>query len=208
MQVDVLLSQLTSREQTIMRLLYGLEETDGRTLNAKEVAAHLGVVPRTIQQAVRRALRKLRMVPDTAAPASATRSHQAASQAEKQEKRLARRAEQEAQVAGAYVRLEAQGRPITMLALAQEAQVGTTIANRYLCAQWGTVAQRLHRAYAERVPQAGSITVEQLAKAARVSERAASDFLHRQRGTVRQARSRRNSVPTSTANPGRVIVRK
>ena len=77
-----------------------------------------------------------------------------------------------------------------MLSLAREAQVSTTTANAYLCQRWGTVPQRLQKAYAELVPVEAAITVERLAKAARVGERAASDFLHAQRGTTRQARPR------------------
>lgn len=192
-----MLSRLTSHEQTIIRLLYGLEENDGRTLTPKEIAALLGVVPKTIQRTARRALRKLRLPAQMVVPASHTPRQQGRTQAEMHAQHLARRAEQEAKVAAAYARLEAQEEPMTMLALAREAQVGTTIANRYLCARWGTVQQRLEQAYAKLVPEAGAITVERLARAARVSERAASDFLHGQRGTVRQARPRRKAVLTA-----------
>ncbi len=101
-------------------------------------------------------------------------------------------------MADAYARLEAQGVVITMLALAQAAQVGTTIANAYLCKRWGTVQQRLEQAYARLVTEDGPITVERLAKAARVSERASSNFLHVQRGTVRQVHPRRKSLLPSS----------
>ncbi len=90
--------------------------------------------------------------------------------------------------------MEAEGRAITMLRLAQEAQVGTTIANAYLCRRWGTVPQRLERAYATLVESGAVITVRGLGKAARVSERAASDFLHGQRGTTRQKRPRHKTA--------------
>jgi hypothetical protein len=70
----------------------------------------------------------------------------------------------------------------------------TTIANAYLCRRWGTIPQRLERAYADLVPTGVAITVERLARAARVGERAASDFLHEQRGTIRQARPRQKPV--------------
>jgi len=81
-----------------------------------------------------------------------------------------------------------------MLRLAHEAQVGTTTANAYLCRRWGTIPQRLERAYDALAPTGAVITVERLARTARVGERAASDFLHEQRGTTRQARPRRKAV--------------
>jgi RNA polymerase sigma factor (sigma-70 family) len=185
-QVETLLGRLTPREQTMLRLFYGLEEADGRTLTRQEIAALLGIAPRTVQRALKRALRKLHATPQETTPTPGQRIPEA----EKQAQRQARRAAQEASVAAAYARMEAQGLPITMLALAREAQVGTTIANAYLCQRWGTVPQRLEQAYAELAPTAAAITVERLAKAARVSERAASDFLHGQRGTTRQSRPR------------------
>jgi RNA polymerase sporulation-specific sigma factor len=191
LQVETLLARLTPREQMVLRLFYGLEESDGRRLTRQEIAALLGVVPGTVQGALKRALRKLRTAPQE----RANQTHgQRMQDAEKQAQRLARRAEQEASLVQAYTRLEAQGLPITMLALAREAQVGTTMANAYLCQCWGTVPQRLERAYAELIPTEAAITVERLAKTARVSERAASDFLHVQRGTTRQARSRQKTV--------------
>src|SRR5260370_31634928 len=85
---------------------------------------------------------------------------------DKEAERQARRAAQEASLAEAYARLEA--------------QVSSTIANAYLCRRWGTVPQRLQRAYAELIQMGAAITVERLAKAARVGEQAASDFLHEQ----------------------------
>jgi hypothetical protein len=75
--------------------------------------------------------------------------------------------------------------------------VGTTTANAYLCRRWGTISQRLQRAYAALVPTGGAITVERLARTARVGERAASDFLHVQRGTTRQARPRHKAMRPS-----------
>jgi len=165
----------------------------------REIAALLGVVPGTIQQAVARSFRKLRIVARTAQHMPQSTNRQATKEAEsKQAQCKARRAEQEARVADAYARLEAQGVVITMLALAQAAQVGTTIANAYLCKRWGTVQQRLEQAYARLVTEDGPITVERLAKAARVSERASSNFLHVQRGTVRQVHPRRKSLLPSS----------
>jgi RNA polymerase sigma factor (sigma-70 family) len=194
LQVEALLARLTPREQTVLRLYYGLEESDGRRLTRQEIAALLGVVPGTVQGALKRALRKLRTAPKERANST---PGQRIPEAEKQAQRLARRAEQEANLVQAYTWLEAQELPITMLALAREAQVGTTMANAYLCQRWGTIPQRLERAYAQLVPTEAVITVERLARTARVSERAASDFLHVQRGTTRQARPRQTPVRCS-----------
>jgi DNA-binding CsgD family transcriptional regulator len=193
-QVETLLARLTPREQTVLRLYYGLEGSDGRRLTRREIAALLGVVPGTVQGALKRAMRKLRTAPQE----RANPTHgQLMQDAEKPAQSLAWRAEQEASLVQAYTRLEAQGLPITMLALAREAQVGTTMANAYLCQRWGSVKQRLERAYAQLTATEAAITVERLAKTARVSERAASDFLHVQRGTTRQARPRQKPVRDS-----------
>ena len=186
LRVKTLLIRLTPREQRILRLFYGLDEADGRTLSRTEIAALLDLTPGAVKGAIRRALRKLRAAPKEPPPAQEPR--------DKEAERQARRAAQEASLDQAYAHLEAQGLPITMLALAREAQVGTTVAHAYLCRRWGMVSQRLERAYAELVLTGAFITVERLAKAARVSERAASDFLHVQRGTSRQARPRHKPV--------------
>ena len=186
LRVETLLVRLTPRERTILRLFSGLDEADGRTLSRTEIAALLGLTPGAVKGAIRRALRKLRAAPKEPPPAQEPR--------DKEAERQARRAAQEASLDRAYARLEAQGLPITMLALAREAQVGTTVANSYLCRRWGTVPQRLDRTYAALALTGAFITVERLAKAARVSERAASDFLHVQRGTARQARPRHKPV--------------
>jgi hypothetical protein len=126
-----------------------------------------------VRDALNRGVRKLR-APAEPGPTPKQRLKEAEQQA--------RRAAQEASLEQAYPRLEAQGRAITMLSLAQEAQVSSTTVNAYLCQRWGTVPQRLERASAQLVQEGAVITVERLAKAARVSERSASDFLHMQHG--------------------------
>jgi RNA polymerase sigma factor (sigma-70 family) len=156
LRVETLLARLTAREQTIIQLLYGLDKADGRTLNRSEIAALLGVTPGTVKGAIRRALRKLRAAPKEVA----TVEEQRKKGAERHAQREARRATQEASLEEAYARLEGQGCSITLLRLAQEAQVGTTPANAYLCRRWGTIPQRLQRAYTELVPTGGVITVE------------------------------------------------
>lgn len=119
-------------------LFYDLEEADGRTLSRTEIAAHLSLAPGAVKGAIRRALRKLRAAPKEPPPRQEPRDKEAEQQAQ--------RAAQEVSLDQAYVRLEAQGLPITMLTLALEAQVGTSVANAYLCWRWGTVPQRLERA--------------------------------------------------------------
>lgn len=119
-------------------LFYGLEEADGRTLSRTEIAAHLSLAPGAVKGAIRRALRKLRAAPKDPPPRQEPRDKEAARQAQ--------RAAQEVSLDQAYARLEAQGLPITMLTLALEAQVGTSVANAYLCRRWGMVPQRLERA--------------------------------------------------------------
>jgi RNA polymerase sigma factor (sigma-70 family) len=185
----------------VLRLLYGLDEADRRTLSRREIVAHLGVAPGAVKGDLRRAFHKLRAAPLDAAQLEKQRQQEAERQAQRQarqavqeDERQARRAEQEASLDQAYARMEAEGRAITMLRLAQEAQVGTTIANAYLLRRWGTVPQRLERAYAALVESGAVITVRGLGKAARVSERAASDFLHGQRGTTRQKRPRHKTA--------------
>ncbi len=172
----------------VLCLCYGLDEADRRTLSRTEIAALLGVTPGAVKGAIRRAFHKMRAAPKEVA----TVEEQRKKEAEKHAQHQARRAAQEASLEESYARLEAQGCSITMLRLAQEAQVGTTTAN--VCRRWGTIPQRLQRAYTELVPTGVVITVERLARAARVGERAASDFLHEQRGTTRQARPRHKAV--------------
>lgn len=200
LHVEGLLARLSAREQMVLRLYYGVEEADGRTLSRTEIAVLLGVTPTAVKGVLQRALRKLRAAPKPATPAQEPREKEA----ERQAQREAKRAVETARLAQAYVRLEAQGRAITMLTLAQEAQVQTTSASVYLCQCWGTIADRLQRAYAQLIPTEAAITVERLAKAARVGERAASDFLHEQRGTTRQARPRHQAMQLSagTAKQG------
>ena len=190
LQVETLLARLTPRERTVLRLCYGLDAADGRQLRRSEIAALLGVAPGAVKGVLRRAFHKLR-----SAPKEVTRlEERREKEAEKHAQRQGRSAAQQASLDQAYARLEAQGVPITMVRLAQEAQVGTTTANAYLCRRWGTIPQRLERAYADLVPTGVAITVERLARAARVGERAASDFLHAQRGTTRQARPRHKAM--------------
>lgn len=134
-----LLAALTQREQQVIRLSYGLDEADGRTFTRKEIAALLGIVPGGVQRTLRRALRKLR-TPQVQQARSATQSQvMQEKQARLAAEREVKRAVEEARLteAEAYTRLKAQGIAITMLRLAQEAQVGTSIANTYLCARWG-----------------------------------------------------------------------
>jgi RNA polymerase primary sigma factor len=188
--VEMLLSRLTAHEQRVLRLCYGLDEADGRTLDRREIAALLGITPDAVKKTLRCAMRKLRAAPQQ----GDRREEQRRRVAEKQAERQARCLAQEASLEEAYMRLEGQGLPITMLTLAREAQVSSTTANAYLCRRWGTIPQRLQRAYAELVPAEAIIKVERLARAARVGERAASDFLHVQRGTTRQVRTRRKAV--------------
>ncbi len=189
-QVEMLLGRLAPHERTVLRLFYGLDEADGRTLSRSEIAALLGITLDAVKKTLQRAIRKLCAVPQEAN----RREEQRKMVVEKQAARQARCLAQEAGLEAAYARLEAQGLPITMLRLAQEAQVGTTLANAYLCRRWGTIPQRLQRAYTELVQAAAVITVERLARTARVGERAASDFLHIQRGTTRRARPRRKTM--------------
>jgi hypothetical protein len=140
-------------------LFYGLEEADGRTLSRTEIAAHLSRAPGAVKGAIRRALRKLRAAPKEPPPRQEPR--------DKEAERQAQRAAQEVSLDQAYARLEAQGLPITVLTLALEAQVGTSAANAYLCRRWGTVPQRLERAYAELLQGAflqGSISGGQRAR--------------------------------------------
>jgi RNA polymerase sigma factor (sigma-70 family) len=190
LQVEALLARLTAHERTVLRLCYGLDEADGRTLSRTEVAVLLGITPAAVKAAIRRAFHKMRAAPKEVVIVEEQRKRGS----ERHTQHEAKRAAQEASLEEAYVRLEAQGCSITMLRLAQEAQVGTTPANAYLRRRWGTIPQRLQQAYSELVQAATVITVERLARAARVGERAASDFLHVQRGTTRQARLRHKAV--------------
>jgi hypothetical protein len=98
-------------------LFYDLEEADGRTLSRTEIAAHLSLAPGAVKGAIRRALRKLRAAPKEPPPRQEPRDKEAEQQAQ--------RAAQEVSLDQAYVRLEAQGLPITMLTLALALGDGT-----------------------------------------------------------------------------------
>jgi len=114
-------------------LFYGLEEADGRTLSRAPQ-------PRTRSRKGRDQARLAQAAccSQGTPPRQEPRDKEAGQQTQ--------RTAQEVSLDQAYARLEAQGLPITMLTLALEAQVGTSVANAYLCRRWGMVPQRLERA--------------------------------------------------------------
>jgi len=91
-QVERLLARLTPRERTVLRLLYGLDEADGRTLSRREIAAHLGVALGAVKGDLWRAFHKLRAASLDAAQLAEHRQQEAERQAQRLAQRAARSA--------------------------------------------------------------------------------------------------------------------
>jgi RNA polymerase sigma factor (sigma-70 family) len=104
-QVEQLLAVLPTQEQQVLRLCYGLDEQDGRTLDRQDVALLLGLSVQQVASLEREALQLLRY--HVGLPGASTSSDRM------QQYHQRRRQEQQARLQRAYEHLQAQGQPIT-----------------------------------------------------------------------------------------------
>lgn len=202
-QVEHLLAILPAREQQVLRLRYGLDEQDGRTLDRQDVALLLGLSVQQVAVLERQALQVLRYQVGLqgASPGSERM----------QQYHQRRRQDQQARLQAAYEHLQAQGQPITRDALCAQAHVDTRAAGIFLAVQgaqgltrrkgdidWSKSTQeRLEAAFAQLVAQGERLSVPRLKAAAHVGASAARAFL------------RNRSVPPqkSPGRPRKAVVR-
>ncbi len=159
-QVEALLSQLTEREQQVLRLRYGLDEADGRCLGPTAIARQLGLDCSTVSHLEYRALRKLR--------ALARLQGNEARQGQEQ-----RRQEQLERLQAACADLERQGLAITVKMLARHSHVDRSAVRPFVRNYWNQHGSEQERLEAEGLP----VTMANLCSRAHVGSRAAAAFL-------------------------------
>jgi RNA polymerase primary sigma factor len=172
-QVEELLTRLTPREQQVLRLRYGLNETDRRCHAPTAIARKLGLDCSTVRNLERGALEKLRGTKHPRDDAHA---------------REQRRNAQHQRLEDACSMLEAQGAPISVRSLARLAHVDKTVIRPFLQLYWeqqGSEQERLEAACAELEAEGLPFTIAHLCSRAHVGSRAAAAFLKHYHPTVR-----------------------
>jgi len=185
LQVESLLATLPAREQRVLRLRYGLDEQDGRTLDHEDVACELGLSVTQVTSIETNALRRLRDAVGVSRLSTCSPRRQAYHHQRKQE--------QQARLHAAYEQLQAQGVPITQDALRAAAHVDNVVAAEFLRSRcwngkhWKRIdastssQERLEAAYAQLVESGDVLSITRLKAAAHVGAAAARRFL-RSRG--------------------------
>ena len=165
-QVEALLSRLSSREQQVLRLRYGLDEADGRTHSLNGIAQQLGLTDSTVCTIIKRAMQKLREPQRS----PITRQHQQAQVRQEQIQRLQ----------AACAELERQGRSITVKVLARQSHVDRAVVRPFVRDYWnqhGSEQERLEAACAALEAEGLPVTMANLCSRAHVGSQAAAAFL-------------------------------
>lgn len=165
-QVEALLSRLSSREQQVLRLRYGLDEADGRTHNLNGIAQQLGLADSTVCTIIKRAMQKLREPQRS----PITRQHQQAQVRQEQIQRLE----------AACAELERQSRSITVKVLARQSHVDRAVVQPFVRDYWnqhGSEQERLEAACAALEAEGLPVTMANLCSRAHVGSQAAAAFL-------------------------------
>jgi len=198
-QVEALLSYLSPRAQTILRLRYGLVEGDECPHTEQEIARALGISCDLVHTTAYDAMQRLRALVRGQASLSQRNGKPCISLPGSRLPRLS--PEREAMLLHATHRIEAQGRTVTVRLLAQETGLPTNVVAVFLQKlrrKTATSAQaerearraRLEAAY-RRLEAAGQLPSERvLARAAQVDKMTALRFLrahHAELALSRQA---------------------
>jgi len=198
-QVQSMLAGLDIREQQILRLRYGLDEHDGRTLDRDDIARELGLSVAQVTNIELNALRRLRKcmgIIYTSTSPKVQQYHQR------------RKQEQQARLQAVYEQMQAQGNPgpITCDALCAVAHVGKGAAAAFLRLQYGnekrarvdrsiSPQERLQAAYTQLVECGECLSVPRLKATARVGSTAARQFLRSQGVPPQQGGRRKANNP-------------
>jgi RNA polymerase sigma factor (sigma-70 family) len=186
-QVGVLLSYLSPRAQTILRLRYGLVEGNERPHTEREVARALGISGDLVHTTAYDALLRLRALVSGQAILSQRNGKPCISLPGCHPLRLS--PEREATLLHAYQRIEAQGRTVTVRLPAQETRLPKNVVAVFLQKLRGKTAisaqverharqARLEAAY-RRLEAAGKpFSGRALAREAQVALSTAQHFLH------------------------------
>ena len=209
-QVQESLSYLTPRQQTILRLRYGFADEDERAYTVIEIAHILGLSRKTVDNAVRGGLARLRARAEDQATLVETQGRTRSTGSAYQQRHASDQAARQHRLEDTYRRLLAQGIPATHRRLAQEAHVSNNVVCAFLREQRGmsrkeaeqvrakACQQQLEAAYEALHAQGIPPTYERLAKAAHTSNSTVQAFLRNKRGGKRCSGL---SAETDTVSP-------
>src|SRR5260221_6051515 len=196
-QVEALLSYLSPRAQTIVRLRYGLVEGDERPHTEREIARALGISHYLVHTTTYDALLRLRALVSGQATISPRNGKPCISLPDCRLPRLS--PEREATLLHACQRIETEGRTVTVRLLVQETGLPTNVVAVFLQKLRGKTATsaqverqgrqaRLEAAYA-RLEAAGKRPSERvLARTAQVDKMTALRFLQQQHAELTLSR--------------------
>ncbi len=188
-QVDALLSYLSPRAETILRLRYGLFDDDERPHTTAEIARTLGTSRGTVQTTEHDAMQRLRAL--VAGEATITKRNGKVCISLPGCRTPWLSAERKHLLTQASTRLEAEDMPITARLLAQETGIPQSVAAVFLREQRGEHAAsaqrkevrkqarllRLEEAYTQLVKAGKTPSGRALARLARVAKPTALEFL-------------------------------
>jgi RNA polymerase sigma factor (sigma-70 family) len=193
--VEESLSALSSRQQTVLRLRYGLADEDERAYTVIEIAHILGLSRKTVDNAVRAGLARLRALAEGRATLVEAQGRPRITGSTCQQRHTSNQAARQHRLESAYRRLLAQGIPVTHRRLAQEAHASNNVVCAFLREKRGMSRkeaeqarqQQLEVAYEGLLAQGISPTYERLAQAAHTSNSAVRAFLRSKRGASHAA---------------------
>jgi RNA polymerase sigma factor (sigma-70 family) len=198
-QVEEYLSALTSQQQTVLRLRYGLADEDERAYSVGEIACILGLSRKTVDNAVRAGLARLRALAEGRATSVETQGRPRITGSTYQQRHASDQVARQRCLEDAYRRLLAQGVSVTHRRLAQEAHASNNVVCAFLREKRGMSRKEVERARAEARQQQLEVayegllargispTYERLAHAAHTSNSAVRAFLRSKRGASHAA---------------------
>jgi RNA polymerase sigma factor (sigma-70 family) len=202
-QVEEYLSYLSPRQQMVFRLRYGLSDEDERAYTVIEIARILGLNRKTVDNAVRSGLARLRALVARKAALVEKQGHKRiAGIVRRQPLYPTLTPEQEATFQQASSRLSEQGSPITYTSFAQASGLSVARATVFLrqrrsSGTWQEQQQRhasdqvarqccLEDAYHRLLAQGIPVTHRRLAQEAHMSKNVVCSFLREKRGMSRK----------------------